>query len=236
VMTSMMTSGGSRKSLEIPVPPESPKRKPVLSIWMTKRMKTRTMMATCLNMTCGEMMRKHQQMLKMAKRILNKTRERNPAHLLDQEVGHTLGTDPETRRKGQRGLGHLAPPAVLGHQDQEVEAAGTEGGINQGRKKRRVVESALDLAQGGNHEEAEALLRLPAAAPGPDRDMASRKLGDAHAPAQVAVAHAQGRDQGHGGPGEGETGQGFSFFYLIFLHIFEKMQLNVLFNFRHGKR
>ena len=66
--------------------------------------------------------------------------------------------------------------------------------------------------------------------------MARRKLGDVHAPALVAVAHAQGRDHGHGGPGEGETGQGFSFFYLTFLHIFEKMQLNVLFNFRNGKR
>ena len=74
---------------------------------------------------------------------------------------------------------YLAPRAALAHQDQEVEAVEavkTEGVESQGRKTGKVVGSGLDLAQGGNHEEAEALLPPLAAAPGPGSEFQMGQL------------------------------------------------------------
>ena len=61
------------------------------------------MTRTCLNMTYGEMMRKHLKMPRMARRILKLSSEKSPHHLPAREAGPT----PETRRKDPRGLGHL---------------------------------------------------------------------------------------------------------------------------------
>merc|ERR1719481_1586911 len=132
---------------------------------------TMMMMVTCRSMICGEMMKRQQRMLKMAKKIHQSClSEKSPIHRLDPGVGHTLGIDPEIGRRDLKGLGHLAPPVALVHQDPE---------------NLRAEESVLDHALGENLEKVEAPLPPPVVALGPDRDTRRRREpGDAPIQAQ----------------------------------------------------
>merc|ERR1712142_614530 len=98
-------------------------------------MTTMMTMETYRSMICGEMMKRQQRMLKMAKKIHQSClSEKSPIHRLDPGVGHTLGIDPEIGRRDLKGLGHLAPPVALVHQDPEVEVETMQEAVNQDRK------------------------------------------------------------------------------------------------------
>jgi len=214
VMMSMMTLGGKRKSLDIQSKQEKLKGNLLLKLLMMRMMTTTMMtMETCRSMICGEMMKRQQRMLKMAKKIHQSClSEKSPIHRLDPGVGHTLGIDPEIGRRDLKGLGHLAPPVALVHQDPEVEVETMQEAVNQDRKNLRAEESVLDHALGENLEKVEAPLPPPVVALGPDRDTRRRREpGDAPIQAQVAAVHAQDRDLG--GQEEEEIGQGFSHFF-----------------------
>lgn len=208
VTTSMMTLGGKRKSLDIQSKQEKLKGNLLLKLLMMRMMTTMMTMETYRSMICGEMMKRQQRMLKMAKKMHQSClSEKSPIHRLDPGVGHTLGIDPEIGRRDLKGLGHLAPPVALVHQDPEVEVETMQEAVNQDRKNPRAEESVLDHALGENLEKVEAPLPPPAVALGPDRDTRRRREpGDAPILAQVAAVHAQDRDQG--GQEEEEIGQG----------------------------
>jgi len=209
VMMSMMTLGGKRKSLDIQSKQEKLKGNLLLKLLMMRMMMTTMMtMVTCRSMICGEMMKRQQRMLKMAKKIHQSClSEKSPIHRLDPGVGHTLGIDPEIGRRDLK-----APPVALVHQDPEVEVETMQEAVNQDRKNLRAEESVLDHALGENLEKVEAPLPPPVVALGPDRDTRRRREpGDAPIQAQVAAVHAQDRDLG--GQEEEEIGQGFSHFF-----------------------